>query len=87
MAYTVIESLQEQPLMAFRASDDFTEMFPADSEPEVTVGSNDGLEIDDQGTIGTIHFLLVEDNREQDHVTLRLDEAGRACFWATGVEI
>ena len=36
--------------------------------------------------IGTVHWILIEEDRHENNATYRLDSS-RVHFWATGVEI
>lgn len=85
MTITVIESKDKELLEKFEASADFQNEFGGHN-PKIEHGRNDDAELDDTGRTGTLHRLLIEDTRSEDHVTFRLDETGLH-FWATGVEV
>lgn len=85
MTTTVVESTNPELLQQYRQSPEFRASLSADAE--VTAGSNEDVEIDDEGNLGTLHWLLIEDRDTEDNATFRLDEQGVAQFWSTGVEV
>jgi len=85
MTMTVIEATDKALLDFHRYSSDFQKEFGAHN-PVVKEGVNENAELDDQGTTGTLFWLLIEDDRADDNATFRLDSEGLH-FWATGVEV
>jgi len=77
MTVTVIEAQDNALLDAYRASDEFVSNF---SDATVTVGATAGAED------GYVHWLLIEDDAEEDNATFRLTESGIK-FHAGGVEV
>ncbi len=91
MTITVIQCVDKARLDAYRQSPKFLADFPAvQRQPDQVVirqGVHPDAELDDQGTIGVVHWLLVEDDGDEDHATFRLEEDGTMKLWTTGVEV
>ncbi len=91
MTIIVIECVDAARLAAYHQSPKFLADFPAiQRQPDLVVvreGVHENAELDDQGTIGAVHWLLVEDDSEDDHATFRLEEDGRMRLRSTGVEV
>ena len=90
MTITVIECGDKAQLDAYRQSPQFLANFPAvQRQPDrviVRQGVHLDTEVDDQGTRGDLHWLIVEDDDCEDNATFRL-EHGVLRFHATGVEV
>jgi hypothetical protein len=87
VAYYVIESTDGAALGAYLDSLAFRTDFIEGKHAGVSAGVHLQGELDDQGAVGPVHWLLVENNADEDNCTFRLDEQGQLQFWATGVVV
>lgn len=83
MTYTVIEATSQAQREAFKQTADYAAIC---ANATITEGITLGVEVD-ADVIGDIYWILVEDDRDEDHATFRINDEGVAVFSAGGVEI
>lgn len=84
MSYTCIETTSSERMAAYKETDEYAQY--ARHATAISEGTTPKGDIDESGNPVDVYWLFIENDAPEDNVTLRINDQGKAEFWATGVE-
>lgn len=85
MSYTCLEATSAAKLAEFKKTADYTN-FVRDAI-DVSEGMNPTGDVGEDEQPGPLHWVLIEKDDDADNATFRVNDAGVADYWASGVEM